>query len=48
MFDLVKSVGFDCPNLISDKANVSQSAELGEANIICPFVNVGPQVKDCK
>lgn len=45
MFDLVKSVGFDCPNLISDKANVSGSAELGEANIICPFVNVGPQVK---
>ena len=45
MFDLVKSAGFDCPNLISDKANVSQSAELGEANIICPFVNVGPQAK---
>jgi sugar O-acyltransferase (sialic acid O-acetyltransferase NeuD family) len=45
MFDLVKSVGFSCPNLISDAANVSQSAELGEANIICPFVNVGPQVK---
>ena len=45
MFDLVKRVGFDCPNLISGKANVSQSVELGEANIICPFVNVGPQVK---
>ena len=45
IFDLVKSVGFDCPNLISDKANVSQSAELGEANIICPFVNVGPLTK---
>tara|TARA_B100001063_G_scaffold230093_1_gene242877 strand:+ start:271 stop:915 length:645 start_codon:yes stop_codon:yes gene_type:complete len=45
MLDLVKSLGFDCPNLISDKANVAQSAELGEANIICPFVNIGPQVK---
>ena len=45
MFDLVKSAGFNCPNLISDKANVAQSAELGEANIICPFVNIGPQVK---
>ncbi|MDB2517622.1 NeuD/PglB/VioB family sugar acetyltransferase [Amylibacter sp.] len=45
MFDTVKSAGFDCPNLISDKANVSKSTELGEANIICPFVNVGPQVK---
>tara|TARA_B100001093_G_scaffold519145_1_gene606744 strand:+ start:4408 stop:5052 length:645 start_codon:yes stop_codon:yes gene_type:complete len=45
IFDSVKSAGFDCPNLISDKANVSQSAELGEANIICPFVNIGPQVK---
>ena len=45
MFDSVKSAGFDCPNLISDKANVSQSVELGEANIICPFVNVGPQAK---
>tara|TARA_B110001450_G_scaffold256377_1_gene286636 strand:- start:10963 stop:11607 length:645 start_codon:yes stop_codon:yes gene_type:complete len=45
MFDLVKSVGFDCPSLISDEANVSQSADLGEANIICPFVNLGPQVK---
>jgi sugar O-acyltransferase (sialic acid O-acetyltransferase NeuD family) len=45
MFDLVKGAGFDCPNLISDKANVSQSAELGEANIICPFVNIGPQAR---
>lgn len=43
MFDSVKNAGFDCPNLISDNANISQSAELGEANIICPFVNIGPQ-----
>ena len=43
IFDSVKNVGFFCPNLISNKAHVSQSANIGEANIICPFVHIGPQ-----
>lgn len=43
IFDSVKGIGFCCPNLVSNKANVSQSANIGEANIICPFVHIGPQ-----
>ncbi len=43
IFDSVKNEGFFCPNLISNKAHVSQSANIGEANIICPLVHIGPQ-----
>ena len=44
MFDLVKAIGFEFPNIISSKANVSPTAKLGQANVICPFSNIGPLV----
>ena len=43
VFNNVKDIGFECPNLISKSANVANSAKYGEANIICPFANIGPQ-----
>lgn len=45
LFDLVKSIGFKTPNLISQKTNISKFALLGTANVICPFSNIGPMVK---
>ena len=45
MFSKVKNIGFNCPNLISVKANLANTVNFGEGNIICPFANIGPQTK---
>jgi UDP-perosamine 4-acetyltransferase len=40
----LKNWGYETPNLVSKSASIHSSIQLGEANIICPDVFIGPEV----
>jgi len=44
-YDMVKTLGYTIPNLISDRAHIDPSASMGIGNIICPETYVGPMVQ---
>ena len=50
LFDFVKKKNFNTPNIISNKANVSEFSQIGEGTVVLPGATIGPEViigKNC-
>jgi sugar O-acyltransferase (sialic acid O-acetyltransferase NeuD family) len=44
-YDLVKQIGFNLPNIVAADAYVSASSVMGDANLVCHRVHVGPMAR---
>lgn len=44
-YEMLKEKGFDCPNIIHPSANVEETVQMGEGNLICAGAIIGTDVK---